>query len=102
MSDRAFTRRLALLLLAMLACHGNAKSPVDGGDMTCGPDLSTPALCCPAGISGGDPCSGPSESCWTKCAATATDAAEGFHQQYTCSGGQWSAGHGVFPCSLAR
>jgi hypothetical protein len=52
--------------------------------------------CCAGGASG--PC--PAENiCWSACNFASAGALQGTRSELSCSNGQWTAGHGLFPCS---
>lgn len=57
--------------------------------------------CCPGGVTSGGRCSTSATPCWTACdfSLPMADARQGYRSEMTCSGGHWTAGHGLFPCS---
>jgi hypothetical protein len=59
--------------------------------------------CCPSGVSSGGACATSATVCWTACdfSISIADASQGYRSEMTCSGGHWTAGHGLFPCSPA-
>jgi hypothetical protein len=78
-------------------------APVDGsggsaGTVAC--DDGTGATDCCLDTSTGA-CSTEGLSCWSRCSFPSAESPEGVRGQKFCGGGQWGAGHGVFPCSRA-
>jgi hypothetical protein len=66
----------------------NGSGPVACDDGTMNLD------CCPDGVVSGGACNDRELSdCWTRCSS-------GFHGHFSCSGSRWTAGHGLFPCSI--
>jgi hypothetical protein len=88
------------------AAHLDAPpGPRDGGqesatDLTPCEDGTGATDCCPTGATSGGACSTSATVCWTACELS-PDAGQGLRSEMTCSGEQWTAGHGLFPCSRA-
>ena len=68
------------------------------GLWNCGPTTPVPCddgtgrmNCCPFTPMSGDGCNFGPDTCWTKCSG-------GFTSQASCSDGNWTLGHGLFPC----
>lgn len=68
------------------------------GLFPCGPTTPVPCDdgtgrkdCCPYTPMSGDGCSFGPDACWTKCSG-------GFTSQASCTDGNWTLGHGLFPC----
>jgi hypothetical protein len=54
--------------------------------------------CCPTGAAGGASCS-VAGACFTRCTFFGDGSSQGWRGHLACSGGTWTAGHGLFPCS---
>jgi hypothetical protein len=57
--------------------------------------------CCPQGTVSGAVCPSTISLCYTRCVFADDAATQGIRSEFSCSGGVWTAGHGVFPCSRA-
>lgn len=92
---------------SQVADHADAsRGPIDGGQdtaaaLTACEDGTGATDCCPSEATSGGRCSISETVCWTACEFSTPDASQGFHSEMTCSGGRWTAGHGLFPCSRA-
>ena len=56
------------------------------------PDGTGNSDCCPTDVVNGTPCNSPAAQCGTACS-------NGLRGRLYCSGGKWTAGHGLFPCT---
>jgi hypothetical protein len=54
--------------------------------------------CCPSGVTPGTACPTDGFACYDRCSFPDGAAHEGTRGAYSCAGGLWSAGHGLFPC----
>lgn len=84
---------LAVAVVAFIAC---ATKSADSGVVEPCQDGTADTSCCVASVRAGDPCSTPDATCDTRCVVD--DGGAGSRSRMSCTGGVWTAGHGLFPC----
>jgi len=111
MRRSAFALSPLLFLVALIACSSTSQQspttptsdaqPVTIVTTACDDGTGNTDCCSPAPVPGAA-CTAASDTCWTSCSFTSPDSAtDGERSEYSCSGGIWVAGHGLFPCTLA-
>jgi hypothetical protein len=96
-----------LCLALWCACHSGA-SPTDVSPSGAGDDVAATRVacddgtgatdCCPNGTVAGGNCSAGNSICYSRCVFADDASTQGTRNEFSCPGGTWLAGHGLFPC----